>query len=238
MAVYSFTDLVLYHHDFELQTYASSMSLEVSRADLDDTTFGDTYRSRTGGLYDAQLSIDGFLDDAASGDPDDLLFAEVGTSRLTSICPQDAENEDLCFFGEFAEFAYQQGAQIGELHAFTVNASGTNKYGPIRGQVLAKKRTASSSGNNQGYEISAVSSSQRVYAGLHVFSGSGTLDVDVQSDSSALMPSPTTRISFTQATGPTSEFASLAGPLSDDAWRASWTVGSGTWSFVVLIGIA
>ena len=44
-------------------------------------------------------------------------------------------------------------------------------------------------------------------------------------------------ISFTTATGPTSEFKTIAGAVTDDYWDVDVTAGSGTWTFVVAFGI-
>jgi len=66
-----------------------------------------------------------------------------------------------------------------------------------------------------------------------------TLDVTIESDDAEGMASATTRLTFTQATATTSEWQELAGAVTDDWWRAAWTIGGGSPSFtaVVVVGI-
>ncbi len=101
-------------------------------------------------------------------------------------------------------------------------------------------RTSSSSGT--GRQIGAVSSTQTLYAALHVISASGTsptLDVKVQSDDNSGFTSATDRITFTQATDVTSEWGSVGGAITDDYWRITYTVGgtSPSFAFAVTAGI-
>ena len=74
---------------------------------------------------------------------------------------------------------------------------------------------------------------------MHATTSSPTLDVIIESDDNGSFSSATTRITHTQATAATSEFLSVAGAVTDDYWRASWTFGgTGTITFAVIIGIA
>ena len=78
---------------------------------------------------------------------------------------------------------------------------------------------------------------------LHVLSVAGTstptLTVIVQSDDNAGFTTPTTRISFTAATAVGAQWGSVAGALTDDYWRISYTI-SGTnpvFAFAVSAGV-
>ena len=87
-------------------------------------------------------------------------------------------------------------------------------------------------------QLGAVASGQIVAASLHVIAASGTsLDVTVESDSTSGMSSPTTQLTFAQATAIGGQFLSAVGPITDDWWRVSWTVVGGSFTFVVAIGI-
>ena len=83
-----------------------------------------------------------------------------------------------------------------------------------------------------------------MFAALHVLSASGTsptLDVVLQSDDNSGFSSAVSRITFTQATGITSQWSTLAGAQTDDYWRASYTIGGSatpTFTFALVIGIA
>ena len=123
--------------------------------------------------------------------------------------------------------------------------SGKTSTGPIiRGTLMhsgAVARTASGTGTAR--QLGAVSSSQKVYAALHVLSASGTtpsLTVKVQSDNAVGFPSATDVITFSAATAVGSQWGSTAGALTDDWWRVSYTISgtSPSFLFAVTIGIA
>jgi hypothetical protein len=93
-------------------------------------------------------------------------------------------------------------------------------------------------------ELGAVAAGQRVYAALHVIdpvSGtSPTLDVTLKSAALVGFGSPTTRLTFTQATEPTSELLSAAGAITDEFWRVDFSIGgtdTPTFPFIVVVGI-
>lgn len=81
-----------------------------------------------------------------------------------------------------------------------------------------------------------------MYVALHVLSVSGTtpsLTVIVQSDDNVGFTTPTIRISFTAATEVGAQWGSVAGALTDDYWRISYTI-SGTnpvFAFAVSAGV-
>jgi hypothetical protein len=88
------------------------------------------------------------------------------------------------------------------------------------------------------WDIETASNEYTIYASIHVLSGTGTLDAVVESDNNSGFTTPTTRITFTQATGITGEWKTLEGPVTDDYWRLNYTIGGdGPFSFVVFFGI-
>jgi hypothetical protein len=125
------------------------------------------------------------------------------------------------------------------MHKFS--ASGVGKGTKlIRGTVLHSG--GGLSGVGTAYEVGAASATQSAYAILQVTSVSGTLpklDVLVESDDASGFASGTTRFEFTQATAIGAEFLSLAGAITDEFWRVSFST-SGTspvFNFVVCVGI-
>ena len=82
-----------------------------------------------------------------------------------------------------------------------------------------------------------------MYAALHVISVSGTsptLDVIVQSDDNSGFTTPTNRITFSQTGAVGAEWGSVAGAVTDDYWRVSYTIGGSdtpTFAFAVTCGL-
>lgn len=90
--------------------------------------------------------------------------------------------------------------QIGEIVGYQFNITGDTAG--VRGVVGAPRAVRSSTLTGTAIALAGPSSSQNLYAALHVFAttGSPTLDVVVQSDDAVGFPSPTARITFAQAT--------------------------------------
>jgi hypothetical protein len=138
-----------------------------------------------------------------------------------------------------AEYEGPSGA-VGEMAAFRAAARSGDGAGLIGGTVI-HNQTRTTSGNGTGFQLGAVGATQRVHGALHVLSAAGTtpsLTVVVQSDTSGF-PSPTTQLSFAAKTAIGSEFLSAAGPITDDFWRANFTISgtSPSFLFALILGI-
>ena len=124
---------------------------------------------------------------------------------------------------------------IGEMAGMNITGNAAGSL--IRG-TLEFNASAASSGNSTGIQEGAVAAGQSLYANLHVTAAAGTtLDVVVQSDNSGAFSSATSRITFTQATGLTSEHLSVAGAITDDYFRVNYTIVGGSFTFCVCFGI-
>jgi hypothetical protein len=109
--------------------------------------------------------------------------------------------------------------------------------------VLHGPTARTATGTGTSVQLGAVSSTQRLYVALHVFSVSGTtpsLTVAIQSDNATGFPSASTVTTLTAATAIGSQITRVAGPITDDWFRVSYTI-SGTdpsFLFAVTAGIA
>ena len=78
MATFAFTNAYLTVNAVDLSDDTTSLSLELSADELEDTAFGDTYRSRIGGRKDTSWSVD-FNQDFAASQVDATLSSALGT---------------------------------------------------------------------------------------------------------------------------------------------------------------
>ena len=98
------------------------------------------------------------------------------------------------------------------------------------------------SGTGTAVAFTAPTATQSLYASFHVLSvtGTGTLTLKVQTDDNGSFTSATDRITFTAATtGNTAQWSSVAGAITDDWWRITYTI-SGTgpaFAFAVTAGV-
>jgi hypothetical protein len=207
------------------------------------TTFGGNgWKQRKAGLRATELEYAGFVNEGAdlSGD---ILFGRLAVADVPlSVVPQSGAVGDVAFFFKSQETGYEPGGQIGQVYAFRVNAEANGA--PVRGRVLIAAGAKTTTGTSVVRQFTGgVSATQRLYAALHVLDASGTnptLDVVVKSDDASGFASPTTRLTFTQATGKTSELLSLAGAITDSYIRVDYTIGgtgSPSFSFVVVVGV-
>lgn len=89
MAEFAFTDGFLLLNAVNMSAMAKKIIIKASAAELENTTFGATYRSRIAGLKDYQLDIEWNQDFAAS-QVDVLLFPLFGTVTTFEVRPTSA----------------------------------------------------------------------------------------------------------------------------------------------------
>jgi hypothetical protein len=244
MAIFTATDARLYVAQFSLGDHTKSIELTHKAAALDKTTFGNTTKVNLAGLKEIALTASGYQDYAASSV--DAAFAAkfaIADAPVT-VSPDGGDMSDVAYFFKALATDYTpMAATIGELAPYSVSATASSGK-LVRGVIGATgSKTSSTAGDDQ--VLGAATAAQSIYGALHVLAVSGTnptLDVIVESDADGnFAAGATTRITFAQATGVTSEFKSTAGVISDTHWRVSWTIGgtnTPTFSIVVAIGIA
>ena len=69
-----------------LSSSINSVTLDITADEIETTAFGQTYRTRIGGLRDASVSLD-FMQDFAAGSVDALLFPLMGSTVAVKIAP-------------------------------------------------------------------------------------------------------------------------------------------------------
>ena len=133
-----------------------------------------------------------------------------------------AAEGDLAWLARGVNGGPQIQARNGELFSWDLEL---NPQPLVLATVLARG-TKTSCGNGAGQNIGAIAAGQTGYAFLTVPTAtSGTIDVIIESDATdGWVGAETTRFTFTQVTTTaTSQLITLAGPVTDTWWRASWT---------------
>lgn len=234
------TDAKVLAGSYDFSGDHNQIGLDYGADSKDATTFGQGTRIHKGGLKVPAFSAGGFVD-LADDDVDEQYFTSVGLADVPlSVMAVGTEGE-VAFSLKSLLTQYQPGAEVGELLAFQITADPSGGAPLVRGTLMhGATRTATANGTAR--QLGAVAAGKKVYGILHVTAASGTtptLDAKVQSDDASGFPSATDRITFTQATGITSQWAELAGPITDDWWRVAWTIGGTTPSFTfwVILGI-
>lgn len=196
--------------------------------------------SRLSGIESSSVEISGFSDASTE---DEAHFNRLGGAKVpVTLAPiNGAAVGERAFFLEAPQFTYNVTGQVGEVFTFEGSFGGASRL--VRGVVedlsIATAKTAS--GSSAGNQLGAVTADQTLFAVLQVVEsdgdGSQTLDVVIQSDDNAGFTSATTRITFAQVTTTTAaEMKSVAGAITDDYFRANFTIaGTGSPSFKLIL---
>ena len=244
MSIQYWQDMSILVGGLELAGFGKDVDLSTTVAELDTTDFqSQGYRELIGGNKSGTISL-GLMQDRAAGSVDSTAWSLLGVADTPhSLCTPSTDGS-LAYLWRGIPLSYApiQGA-AGEL-AMTQISGQSSTGGVVRGSLIhpgSASRTSSSVGT--GRQLGAVVAGKSMYAALHVLSAAGTtpsLTVIVQSDDNSSFTTPTTRISFAAATtGNTAQWGSVAGAITDDWWRISYTIsGTGpSFSFAVTAGV-
>lgn len=232
------------HLDFTGHTKTINFG-DLTRTMQDSTTYADGgYTCVKPGLISGAASISGFQDYDADTLSDDLdAPGQLGAQYPITVFPNPTGTLALgdpawMSRGVISRVNPLEGAK-GDMAGFTLEAAYDTAI--VQAKVAHLATAVTTSGSDSVITLTGPSASQKLYAALHVtaFTGLTSADIIVESDSAANMASATTRISFTQVTDRTYEWASVAGDFSSETHhRVSTTLtGSGSISFVVALGV-
>ena len=240
MASIALTDATCWVAGYDFTTDLNQITLGATVDEQDSTTFGSGgYRSRVGGLKDVTAQLAGFWQSATAAAPDPQAFPDLGVAdRVSTFAPTSTEGS-VAYTAQLGKFAYDMFGAVGDVTPFSLNMSGTNAAGLVRGQVAKAKGTVSATGVlGSVQQVGAVASGQFAYAALHVFSAGTTMTVQVQSAATVGFASPTTRGTFSAATAVGGLWLTrVAGPITDQYWRLNVSAITGTFQVAGVIAI-
>lgn len=202
-------------------------------------------KQRVAGVEQVEAQAEGQWEAGDPGMVDDSAWASRRALEPLSVAVDAAS--DLAAGGPmYLTSAHRQSfGLLGEVGGVAPwMGSWVGSWPLARGRCLHPSGTPrTANGSGVAYQLGAVGAGQWLYANLHVLSATGTspsLTVTVQSATDAVFTSPTTRATFTAATGPGGQSVRVSGPITDQWWRVGYTVSGTTPSFLFLasLGIA
>ncbi len=232
-----FNNVNLWWGGYALEGDANNVGFTLKNAEKPSAQFGDTLDSTYPGLLAPEVNASG-LYRADTGSPDSVLGTRLTTPLRTSwpltmnppmapaATPGTAGNLSYTVTG--AEFAYTIGGAHGDLLPYSIKKLPRSGGRVVRGTVVLPKASVAATTTGSAFELGALSSSQIMVAVFHMFSVTGgswvlTIESDI-----AGFATPTTRATFTAATGITYQVVEIAGPVTDTFWRAVLTKTGGT----------
>lgn len=191
------------------------------------------------GLRSSAITASGFWEAGDDSKVDDNMWAGLGSVHPITVGPTGAAVGDLAWVMQGMRAHYQTFGAVGVAAPYSFSAAGTSAL--ARGVILnAPSTTLTTTTSGTAVEYVAASSTQRLYANLHVLSVSGTgpkMTVKVQSDVDGDFNSVTDQITFTEATAISSEYKSTAGAIADTFFRVSVTTAGTSPSFLAVVSI-
>lgn len=244
MTIQMWSDMSVLVGAIELAGHAKNVTCSTDVVPLDKTSMqSQGWTELLGGNKSGMVDLT-LMQDRAAGGLDQLAWSYLGVADVPKSLVSNSADGSRAYLMRGIVLNYTP--VDGEAGALAMTRiSGRNSTGGVvRGRLIhpgSAARTSSSTGT--GRQLGAVVAGKSMYAALHVLSASGTtpsLTVKVQSDDNADFTSATDRITFTAATAATYEWSSVAGAITDDYWRVSYSISgtdTPTFSFAVTAGI-
>lgn len=247
MAAFALLDVDLFAGALDLSCFANQIAVNAEATTVDATTFCSggwdvPIAGRRSTMWSASGPTDMATATAAQTSAvDEILAVDLGTEYVLSVIPAGGTVGNAGYFttGRLMSRTILEGS-AGELATHAVSFGGNQPM--IRG-TLDTVSTLTATGSSTGTQLGAVSATQRVWAAAHFLTAGGTstptITVKIQSDDNASFTSATDRITFTAATAKGAQFSSAVGAITDDYWRATWTISGTNPSFQtrIIIGI-
>ena len=237
MSIFPLLDCTTWVDDYDFTGDSNKLTLDAEVEDLDGTVFGGGgWKKLAGGLKTVSGSLEGFWQ---SG-PDAEGFSDLGNaSRPVTVSPTGAALSTAFLF-QATKLKYSAFGEVGALTPFTLDMSGSTTVGMVRGQVAAAKQSVAATGAlGSPVQLGAVSSTQKVYAIVHIFGTPGTtITVKVQSDNASNFPSAAdvaTIGPLTTAGG--TWMTPVAGVIADDWFRFNVSAITGTFTVAGAIAV-
>jgi hypothetical protein len=224
-------------HDFTTST--NQWSMTGGGEAKDRTTFRNNGGARRWkvGLLTTDFQLGGLTDLAEDGV--DIHTWNNFHGRLTQVITAGSDETEgsPCVITRIVKSQINPGGggAVGELSAYTLSASGADKYGGIRGTLLLAQTPVSTTGaKGTAVQAGAVGAAQRLFATFHLLGTAGTsITAVLESDDNSNFTSATTRVTFGPLTAQGGTWATpVPGSITDTWWRLRVTAVTGSWAAV------
>jgi hypothetical protein len=194
-----------------------------------------------GGLEMTDFSAEGLWEagNTVTVDIDDEMWGDRRTVQAWTVGPSGAAASSTAYLTQALRSDSKLFAAVGEVAPWTMAAS--SSWPLVQGMFIVPPTTYATTTSTAGVQLGAVSSTQRLYASMHVLSVSGTtpsVTAIIESDSANNFPSPITQITFTATGAQGSQISRTAIGANTDTWyRATFTISGGTPNFLIAAAV-
>ncbi len=254
MSAIVLSDQTIWFDGYDLTTSLNSVALDTGVDAVDNTTFGDTNRSSTPGLFTVTAQVEGFFETA----PDAALNSSLGFIDKPLSFGDGQSGVVYSFLSTIGDYSPMKNS-VGDLISYSAGGKATR--GPlIRGKLAFDGVGIAASGNGADFALGNVPAGKKLYAVMHVtrlVGSAPSLQVSVQGSGTGIVnrflipigkmfvplsqggsPTPVDRIVFNPMSAIGSQWVELPGPDANDTWRVHYTLSGITAAdFKVILAI-
>lgn len=232
MVTLSFVDVEILAGPFRLTGRSNAVSLAFTRPALDVTNFDSgSWEESIAGMKKTAASVDGHYDASAIETGgltlDEQLFGEMSSGQFPLTVAPTKTDGGVAYVAGATRGSLKMFGTIGEVAPFSSNMWGDGQAG--RGNLIQPaSSTVSASANGNGIQLGAVASGETLLLSYHVLSLDGTtptIDITFESDDNAGFTTAATVHNTGAISIPSGALVTVAGPITDDYHRVTWTLG-------------
>jgi hypothetical protein len=242
MSIFVLTDVKFYMDGRDLSSDGNEIDVKPQVNLHDVTTWGQTTHIHRPGMYKGEWRYRG-LQQFGVGLVDETLENRFPLSDLAILAAAEGgDSGERCYFWRSVSSQYKPlaEAKIDQPGMFEISGNLSGGTGMTPGNILEDgKTTRTTTGNGTAYQLGAIALGKSLYAHSHMLSiNAGNVTITIESDDNGGFGTPTTRATFTAQTAIGGIFTTpVAGPITDDWWRAKWTAAGGATSFKPLVAM-
>ena len=193
----------------------------------ESTSFADDWRTRSeGGLKTAGLSLEGWYD---RGEIDAAQFNSIGNDGSAMIAPAGQTAGDVAYVVPYAANAWEPGASVGELMAFTFAGEGDGE--PVRAQVFDVREDASADDTTTRLNLGAIATGETLEVWVHITRRAGRVQIELESATTGTTTFITTRDVEAGINSTRLHKFSVLGPITDEWWQLKYDFNVGSPDF-------
>ena len=231
--------------EFDFSGVTNNAVIDIAEPPGNVTAFADTDETFVEGKATFKFDIGGLFSTASPNYDGEMFTDLTATQRQVGVYPGgDAAGT----FGYEGRSNVTSQSRVSETPAaIALNVSWIGDQALVRGAILIKNTSISSTTSGTKFQIGSVSATQTAVGVLRMLtspggSGNNDCDVTIESDADSSSGGETTRLTFTtlnQASTATHEVQEAAGAFTDTWWRVVVTIsgaGSRTFDLVISFG--
>jgi hypothetical protein len=238
MSVTVYKNAKILFDGYDVSGDANSAALHLMTDIQERTTFASGgFKQRIQTLGDSNVNVAGFWLQPV----DKALYNQLTSTNgaVLSFAPTGVVGSSCYFVNSLGATYEPLGGKVGDVAKFSFTAQGNGTV--YNGTILENSAKTATGNGGTGRALGAISSTQSLYAGLHVLAVSGTtptFDALVESAADGTFASPVTRLTFAQATTTGSQQLSTVGPITDTQFRLKYTISGTSPSFLIFLTLA